>query len=65
MEQGVDVVEDGPFVDGRVGVVVPELGQRPVGDVLPPVAAVLVVGVEGEALGFFAKQVQAWDCVYH
>ena len=53
MEQGVGVVEDGPFVDGVVLVMRAELGQGPVRDVLAAVAAILVVGVEGEALGFF------------
>ena len=63
VEQGVDVVEDVPFGDWRLGirrlrlggalhlgVDGAELGQGPVGDVFAAVVAVFVVGVEGEAL---------------
>jgi hypothetical protein len=47
VQQPVDVVEDVALRDA-LPVGRPELPQRPVGDVLPPVAAVLVVDVEGE-----------------
>ena len=64
VQQGVDVVEDGPFVEGvgrfsrklRVsgkmggGVHGAELLQRPIGDVFAAVIPILVVSVEGEAL---------------
>ena len=50
VQQAVDVVEDVPLGYGVVAVVGAEAVQRPVGDVLAAVAAVLVVGVEGEAL---------------
>ena len=50
VQQAVDVVEDIPLGDGVVAVVGAEAVHRPVGDVFAAVAAVLVVGVEGEAL---------------
>ena len=50
MQQAVDVVEDIPLGDGVVAVVGAEAVEGPVGDVFAAVAAVLVVGVEGEAL---------------
>ena len=50
VKQAVDVVEDVPLADGVVAVVGAEAIQRPVGDVFAAVAAVLVVGVVGEAL---------------
>ena len=51
VQQAVDVVEDVPLGDGVVAVVGAEAVQRPGGDVLAAVAAVLVVGVEREAFG--------------
>ena len=50
MQQGVYVVEDVPLGDFIVIVVGAEASQRPVGDVLLPIAPVFVIGVEGEAL---------------
>ena len=49
VQQAVDVVEDVPLAEFPA-IPRPVLAQRPVGDVLAPVAAVYVVGVEGEAL---------------
>ncbi len=40
MEKGIDVVEDIPFGDAVVMIMRSELLQRPIGDILPPVAAV-------------------------
>ena len=51
MEEAVDVVEDVPLGDGVVAVVGAEAIEGPVGDVFAAVGAVLVVGVQGEALG--------------
>ena len=56
MQQAVDVVEDIPLGDGVIAVVGAEAVQRPGGDVFAAVAAVLVVGVVGEALGLFKGQ---------
>ena len=61
MQQAVDVVEDIPLGDGVVAVVGAEAVQRPGGDVFAAVAAVLVVGVEGEALGAASMDVKARD----
>ena len=51
VQEAVDVMEDVPLADRVVLVMRAEPRQRPVGDVFAAVAAVLVVGVEGEALG--------------
>ena len=59
VQQAVDVVEDVPLADRVVAVLGAELRQRPVGDVLAAVAAVLVVGVEGEAL----ESINSRECV--
>jgi DNA helicase HerA-like ATPase len=56
VQECVDVVEDVPLGDSRVGVVVTEVLERPVRDVLAAVGAVGVVGVEGEALGATLRQ---------
>ncbi len=49
VQQGIDVVEDVPLRD--FGAVLRlELCQRPIGDVLSPIAAIFGVGVVGEAL---------------
>ena len=53
VEQTVDIMKDVPLADGLVPVMRPELCQRPIGDVLPAVPPILVVGVERETLGFF------------
>ena len=50
VQEPVVIVEDVPLGDGVVGVMGSEFRQRPIGDVLLSVCAVLVVGVEGEAL---------------
>ena len=50
VQQAIDVIEDIPFADGGVVVVGAELIDRPIGNILAAVAAVFVVGVEGEAL---------------
>src|ERR1035438_10606421 len=50
MQHGIDVVEDVPLADSRVAVARLELLQRPIRDVLPPLAPVFGVGVEGKAL---------------
>ena len=63
MQQPVDVVEDIPLADLVVAVVGAEAVQRPAGDIFAAVAAVLVVGVEGEALGLFKGQIQGGDHV--
>ena len=68
VQQPVDVVEDVPLADRLVAVVGAEAVQRPVSDVLAAVAAVLVVGVEREALGRFSKAKQGWNhvcCIGH
>jgi hypothetical protein len=62
VQDGVDIVEDVPLADGGVVVADAELFLRPVGDVLPPVAAVFGVGVEGKALGIAGK-VKVWNSV--
>jgi hypothetical protein len=46
VQDGVDVMEDVPFGDGRIAVVRAEFFERPVGDVLAAVGAVFGVGVE-------------------
>ena len=48
----------------RVEIPLLRLRQRPIGDVFPPVASVLVVDVEGEALRFF-EHVKARDDACH
>ena len=53
VQEPVDVVEDVPLGDRVVAVVGAEAVQRPVSDVIAAIAAILVVSVEGEALGFF------------
>jgi hypothetical protein len=40
VQDGIDVMEDVPLADGAVAVADAKLFQRPVGDVLAPVAAV-------------------------
>src|SRR5579885_2275113 len=49
VQQGVDVVEDVPLAHARA-ILLLELPQRPIGDILPPAAPILRVGVEREAL---------------
>ena len=51
MQQAVDVVEDLPLADRLVAVVGAELGQRPVGDILAAVAAVLVCRYSRGSIG--------------
>ena len=55
IQEGVDVVEDVAFGDGVVVVVRPILCQRPIGDVFAAVCAILVIGVEREALRVSSK----------
>ena len=50
MQETVVIVEDVPFGDGLITVMCSEFRQRPIGDILLSVSAVLVVGVEGETL---------------
>ena len=50
MQEGVVIVEDVPLRNSIIAVVIPEFRQRPIGDVLLSVYAVLIIGVEGEAL---------------
>ena len=64
VQDGVDVVEDVPLGDGRVGVVGAELFERPVGDVLAAVGAVFGVGVKRETLRAALWQVVRSDCPY-
>ena len=49
MQEPIDVVEDIPLAD-LLAILRLELLERPIGDVLAPVAAVFGVGVEGETL---------------
>ena len=51
VQQPVHVVEDVPLGDGIVPVLLAEGLQRPVRNVFPPIRAVFVVNIEGEALG--------------
>ena len=51
VQEGVVIVEDVPFGDGLITVMCSEFGQYPIGDVLLSICAVLIIGVEGEALG--------------
>ena len=51
VQERVVIVEDVPLGDGVVAVVGSEFCQCPIGDVFLSVRAILVVGVEGEALG--------------
>ena len=44
-------MKDVSFCEGIVSVMGPEVFQCPIGDVLPAVFPVFVVGVQGEALG--------------
>src|SRR5436309_2247224 len=50
MQHRIHIVKDVPLCYRTVRVADAELLQRPVGDVLAPIAAVFVVDVEGEAL---------------
>src|ERR1017187_6513547 len=60
VQDGIDVVEDVPLGDVRVGVVVAELVQRPVGDVLAAMGAVFVVSVKRyQALGI-GVEIKVW-----
>jgi len=61
MQQGIDVVKD-VALRHLLAVACLELCQRPVGNVLAPVAAVLGVGVVGEAL-CVAYKMQVWNRV--
>ena len=54
MEYSIDVVEDVPFRDFGTPLCL-KLCKRPIGDVLTSVGAILVVGVEGEALSFLSR----------
>jgi hypothetical protein len=59
VQDGVDVVEDVPLVDGEVGVMGAELFESPVGDVLAAVGADFGVGVERENLGRPSTDIEA------
>ena len=50
VQERIVIVEDVPLGDGVVAVVGSEFYQCPIGDVFASVGAVLIVGVEGEAL---------------
>ncbi len=59
MEHGVGIVEDVPLAH-PCAIAVLRLLQRPIGDVLAPVVAVLIVGVEGETLYLLKGYIQTW-----
>src|SRR5262249_30903641 len=61
VQQAVDVVEDVPLRDLLVAVGPAEFPQPPAGNVLPPVAAVFVVDVEGEALRWVGVEIKVGD----
>ena len=50
VQDTVGVVEDVPLADGIITVVFAECCECPIGDVLLTVCAILIVGIEGEAL---------------
>jgi hypothetical protein len=50
MQQRVDVVKDIPLGDFVVAVMIAKFRKRPVGDVLPSIRAVFVIGVKRKAL---------------
>jgi hypothetical protein len=50
MQHRIDVVEDVSLADVRVVVVGAKFVERPVGNVLPPIRAVLVVAIERETV---------------
>ena len=58
VKQAIDVIENVPFGYGIVTVMVAELLKPPVGDVLAPFAAVLIVDIEGEALSRVSIKIQ-------
>ena len=51
VEQTVNIMEYIPFGDCVIFIMRAEVFQRPIGDVLAAICPVLIVGVEGEALG--------------
>ena len=64
MQETVIIVEDVPLGEGVVAIVGSEFRQRPIGDVLLSVRAVLVVGVEREALRI-ACNMDIWNYINH
>ena len=59
VQERVVIVEDVPLGNAVITVVGSEFCQRPIGDVLSAVGAVLIVGVEGKAL----KTITRCECV--
>ena len=53
MQKPIGIVENVPFGDGIVAIVVSEFCQGPISDVLTTVCAVLIVGVEGKNIVLF------------
>ena len=50
MQQPIRIVENVPLLNRRVAVMRAELGQCPIGDVLAPISAILIVDVKRKAL---------------
>ena len=50
VQQTVNIMENIPFANASILMMLTEVVQRPVGDILAAVLAVFSVGIEGEAL---------------
>ena len=65
VQETVVIVEDVPLGDGVIAVMGSEFRQHPIGDVLLPVGAVLVVGVKGEGLLWIGIKIQIRNTSAH